>query len=468
MTALFLLALSAVLFASQNSIAAWIMFVPLFLLVRRLPLRWLGLFGAVYGFVAYILLLPWLFRFSPPAMLGVGVLYSALWLVQFFVLKLVQERAKGGAFLLQPLCVVLFEFIKTRGFFGFSYGVSGYTQYKNLPLIQIASFCGVFGVSFLLAYCSSVVYEVCFVQKSVKNKKSVMLICSLMFFVLGSSAYGALRIHRLKARDSLAKKITVIAVQHDTDPWKGGIDAYEADVERLITLTEDALLKNPEASLVVWPETAVVPSILKHYDGTDERRRNLVRRLLSYIDEKDAVFVIGNQHVQGGSSYNSAFVFIPGNNVVPPAPEHYEKMHLIPLTEYFPYEAELPAIYHALESADTHFWTPGTKAAVFSAGDFRFSTPICFEDSFGADCRRFFNDGARAFLNLSNDAWAKSRRCQVQHLQCAVFRSVENAVPSVRSTASGETCAITSWGRIESRCLPFCPAVSVSRIPVLP
>lgn len=98
---------------------------------------------------------------------------------------------------------------------------------------------------------------------------------------------------------------------------------------------------------------------------------------------------------------------------------------------------------------------------------FNFSSPICFEDTFGSDLKKFYKKGARAFVNLSNDAWSKSKRCQVQHLKMAVFRSVENHVPSVRSSASGETCIISSTGKIVARSESFRKNYVTGEIPVL-
>jgi len=50
--------------------------------------------------------------------------------------------------------------LKTKGFAGFNYGVNGYTQYKNIYLIQIADILGVWGVSLPLNFSSAVIYKI--------------------------------------------------------------------------------------------------------------------------------------------------------------------------------------------------------------------------------------------------------------------------------------------------------------------
>jgi apolipoprotein N-acyltransferase len=104
---------------------------------------------------------------------------------------------------------------------------------------------------------------------------------------------------------------------------------------------------------------------------------------------------------------------------------------------------------------------------VFKAAGLEFSTPICFEDTFGYLSRRFVNSGARAIINVSNDAWAGNLTCQYQHLSMSVFRSVENRVPLVRSTATGQTCIVDPNGRITAMATPFTETVLIGQIPVL-
>jgi len=104
---------------------------------------------------------------------------------------------------------------------------------------------------------------------------------------------------------------------------------------------------------------------------------------------------------------------------------------------------------------------------VFSGPGFTFSTPICFEDTFGYLSRKFVQNGADLIVNLSNDAWSHSLPAQNQHLSMAVFRAVENGRSMVRSTASGQTCGITPDGRVIALAPPFTPAWLTVAIPIV-
>jgi apolipoprotein N-acyltransferase len=159
-------------------------------------------------------------------------------------------------------------------------------------------------------------------------------------------------------------------------------------------------------------------------------------------------------------------------------------MHLVPFAEYFPYEKTFPRLYETLRAAGSNFWEPGKEAVVFEAGSpdgatlnatfseaphpgFRFSALVCFEDCFGSISRDFTRRGAEILVNLTNDAWAESLSCQVQHLSMAVFRAVENRRSLVRAATSGQTCAIDPSGKILSMAEPFTKTALTAEVPLI-
>jgi apolipoprotein N-acyltransferase len=160
--------------------------------------------------------------------------------------------------------------------------------------------------------------------------------------------------------------------------------------------------------------------------------------------------------------YNAALLFENGKIT-----EIYRKMHLVPFTEHFPYEKLFPAFYRLLLRSDTHFWEKGEEATVFNIKSFKFSTPICFEDTFGYLSRRFVLNGADVLVNITNDAWANSLSSQKQHLSQAVFRAVENYRAMVRSTVSGQTCSVDPHGRIIAEAVPFTETWLSIKVPIL-
>ena len=79
------------------------------------------------------------------------------------------------------------------------------------------------------------------------------------------------------SKNQYEKTVSLAAIQNNESPWKNGIEEYSRNVKKLIHLTEEAQSLSPDVDFIVWPETAVAPSIIYNYDyGTDVRRFMLI------------------------------------------------------------------------------------------------------------------------------------------------------------------------------------------------
>jgi len=486
-----LTALSALLFAGsfpnllvENGIPflAWIAYAPVFFLLYRVSLGASVFWGALYGYTAYALFNYWLTAFHPLAGLIVGCIYLVYNAALFFFLRLAIILFPKRAYLVQWVIWMAYEYLRTKGFLGYSYGITGYSQWRMIPLIQIANIFGVWGVSALVVFPSVIIAHA--IKEQIANSKEqskrknpilTLLIahCSLLFWLLSLIAaliYG----FSLPSDFSSSPQAHIALIQHNTDPWKGGIEEYKNNLAVLKRLSNQALAAQPQPDMVVWSETAFVPRIYWHETYRDDPASwRLVKELLDYLSIQKVPFVIGNDDARKEPAknpnaeekhrvdYNAAMLFENGK-----ISGVYRKLHLVPFTEHFPYKKQFPAIYRALVKADTHFWEKGTEAKVFEGPGFAFSTPICFEDTFGYISRKFAQNGAQVIVNMSNDAWSKSLPAQNQHLSMAVFRSVETRLSMVRATASGQTCGIAPDGRIIAVAKPFSEAALGVAIPV--
>lgn len=495
--ALSLLVISIILFALPQPnlltvqgipFLAYFALVPVFLLVRFVSWKTVWLFGIAYGVGAYCLFTYWLATFHPLGIFVISFMYGLYLMVAFPLLKAAASLFPKWGWLVQGVVWCAYDFVKTLGFSGFHYGVLSYSHWRWTPLIQIVDVVGVWGLDALITFTSA--WFTAVIVDAYRNRAVECCGCRLKALVRALPA--ACRAHWISGccwlvvfvgvlvygfvspvDYSQEPQVEVALIQQNSDPWVGGMTAYQRDLKTLMRLSDQALAQNPQVDFVVWPETAFVPRIAWHYRHRYERDKfQLVQELLQYLDRAPVPFVIGNDHGVDGVGnrildYNAVLLFKPGENTLPPTPDIYGKMKLVPFTEYFPFDKQFPQLYQMLLNGDTHMWEPGVEPVVFEVDGLRFSTPICFEDTFGFVGRRFVNAGAQAFVNLSNDAWSKSLACQYQHLSMAVFRSVENRVPTVRSTTTGQTCIIDPNGRILAMAEPFVETYLVGSIPVL-
>jgi len=521
-----LIVLASVLFAAsfpnlvfENGLPflAWFAYIPALIVIRKNGIFACAVFGAIYGYSAYTLFNYWLGAFHPLSGVIVYSIYSVFMLTVFITLKLADIFFPRRSYIVQWVIWLAYEFLCTLGFLGYSYGITGYSQWRIIPLIQIASVTGVWGVCALVTFPSFWLAQALSGEKNEKKQnmppsglpggtvklhtkprltplkqadnfsasaiKMSFVSCiaalksffkkeKIPVFAWAAALAGTLIFGVMVNKDFSSYPAAQIAlVQHNTDPWlpnklpnaEQRRKAYQKDIAVLKRLSDEALASQPKPQLVVWPETAFIPRIYWHKTYRDDQDSwLLVKDLLEYLSLKDIPFLIGNddarkepaknpsQNENYRVDYNGVLLFEKGEIV-----ETYRKLRLVPFTEHFPYKRQFPSIYELLEKSDTHFWEKGIEETVFLRPGFSFSAPVCFEDTFGYLSGNFVRRGADLLINLSNDAWSKSLPAQNQHLSMAVFRAIENRRSMVRSTASGQTCAIDPCGRIIDMAPPF-------------
>jgi apolipoprotein N-acyltransferase len=197
-------------------------------------------------------------------------------------------------------------------------------------------------------------------------------------------------------------------------------------------------------------------------EQTDDR----IRRLAA---GRDVSLLVGGTYWANWRSNGEDVVPFDKRNVAyfyPPtgvlSPRRYDKIHLVPFGEYLPFKEALPPLYALFiklgpQYMEEYVLQPGSESQltvfdVASRGmNWRFVTPICFEDIDPALVARMFRgaDGAKRadfIVNITNDGWFKGSEMP-QHLQCAVFRSIENRVPTARSVNTGISGYVDSTGR---------------------
>ncbi len=480
---LLLLILSSVLFAlafpsalSRWGIApiAFISIIPVFIVIHTSSWKSIIPYGAFYGFITYGIFNYWLSTFHPLAIIIVPLIYAAYFIFLFPVLKLADKLFPKYGYLVQVLCWISYEYLRTEGFLGYPYGIIGYTMATVLPFIQISSITGVWGVSFLVILPSAYLGNA--LKKGMRGFSDFFTAHRIESYIYGGLVILNLIFGFLVMTDySDSPKWRVALIQHNADTWKGGLRAYERNFKTLRNLSLEAVKENPD--IVIWSETAFVPGVDWHSRyRTDSARFALVNDLKEFLATQNVPYLLGNDDGQlknpdlppvlpDGSynrvDYNAVLLYEDGN-----LKNTYRKLHLVPFTENFPYKKTLPGIYKILVNNNYHFWERGTEYTVFETNSVKFSTPICFEDVFGYLSRAFVNNGAEIIVNLTNDSWSGSLSSQMQHMEMAVFRAIENRRSLVRSANSGMTGVIDPDGRITSLLEPFTADYLIADVPV--
>jgi len=436
---------------------AYFCLIPVFLLIRRIGYGKSVVYGLLYGYISYTLFNFWLAKFNPVSFVVVPMIYGVYFMFWFPVFKWADKVFSRWGYLVQVLFWLAYEIFRVQGFLGYSYGILGYSQYKLTSLIGVADLTGVLGVSLLVIFPSVWIARYLSFRKEeggglAQLKKAAFLTvpgCIYLLILLSSFAYSAMS----EVDYSNTPKWRSSLIQHNINAWRSGLKVYEEALEKLVNISEDAALENPD--VVVWSETAFVPSITWHDRHRDNREKfNLVQDLKSFLESQDVPYILGNNEtiaVAGErKTYNAVLVF-DGENIV----DTYHKIHLVPFSEHFPFEKIFPRFYKYILNNGATFYLHGDEYTVFDMGKVKAAPLICFEDTFGYLSRNFVREGAQVFVNVTNDSWSPAPACSILHAGMAVFRSVENRRSMIRATNGGFTCLIDPNGKITHWLEPF-------------
>ncbi|HEY6837847.1 MAG TPA: apolipoprotein N-acyltransferase [Geobacteraceae bacterium] len=424
--------------------AAWCAFVPLFLAIGAKSPRKAFRLGFVSGMTAYAGILYWLnivmvtygkLHWSVSVCL---YLFLAAYLALYFgvVAFLVRRGEDAGIspLLSFPVLWVGLEYFRSFFLTGFPWASLGYSQYRLLPLIQIADLVGVYGVSFLIAFANVVLYRL--VKGAVTGERRAWPLKSgaaLVVLLAATLGYGSYRLHEREVGPAL--KVALIQGNISQDiKWNPAFQ--EATVAIYERLTRQATAGG--CDLVVWPESAA-PFFFQSDVRYAERIKALAREAKCYLVFGSPAY---EEKGEKTSFLNSAFMLSPTGEVL----GRSDKLHLVPFGEYVPMARFLPFVSKLVEGIGD--FVPGAKATPLNTGKGELGVLVCFEGIFPELSRAYVNAGSRLLVNISNDAWYKRSSAPYQHLAMTVFRAVENRVPFVRATNTGISAIIDSHGEM--------------------
>jgi len=340
---------------------------------------------------------------------------------------------------------VTWEMVLTRLFGGFPWNLLGASQYRMIPLIQIASATGVYGVSFLVAWFSvSLVAAVLFLARD-PDRPSVWR-RPLVFPALLVVATAAGGFFAVLSDPTQPRRLSIALIQPNI-PQTVLFDPNSATnrFETLYQLTEQALASKPD--LIVWPE-ASLPGGLSRLDF--ERLTQLIRKagvwMIFGADDVSSEPPEPPETEPIHHVHNAAFLLDPEGQPV----ATYHKRRLVMFGEYIPFARWLAFLQRLAPIGDG--FEPGKAPVPFRMPSLGVSTSalICFEDNFPLEARDHASTGVDFLVNLTNNAWFGESSAQWQHAANAIFRAIETGIPLVRSCNNGLSGWIDARGRLHS------------------
>lgn len=427
------------------SILAWVAFLPLFYAVREKSAKNAFKFGFLSGFVAYAGIFYWLNivmttygKLPLPVSFSLTLLmaaYLALYPAAAIAVTRLAEARSIPAILSFPFLWVSLEYLRAYLFSGFPWASLGYTQYRTLPLIQIADITGVYGVSFLILSVNIFLYQLWRWVRGKDGASYPLLATSVAvpLFLL-TIFYGFISLNKTEQGKQVKVALAQGNIPQDVKWDPSFQEETVAIYERLSRKTKGA-----GAELVVWPESSL-PFFFQKEHLFSARVSLLAKELNSCLVVSSPALASeeGKERL-----LNSAFLISSDGSTL----GRSDKIHLVPFGEYVPLARLLPFVKKMVQGIGD--FSPGRSATPLSAPFGKMGILICFEGIFPEISRDYVNNGAGLLVNITNDAWFGDSSAPYQHLSMTVFRAVENRVPLVRSANTGITAFIDSRGHIQ-------------------
>ncbi len=445
---------------------AWFALVPLFVAIRGLGPRKVFLLTFVAAFVWYGTSVFWVGN----AMYIFGGLSLALSSLITLLLVLIvavhisfapaiaafiSQRWRGEPMLLLPVVWVAMELF--RNYFpcgGFPWSTMAMSQWKYLPLIQIADIVGAYGVVFLIVFINASIAEAVFFicKKNVSYPVSKLSISILI--IAGALLYGYVRMGQIDSISESSEIYPIALIQGNIsqdEKWDSrraqrNLDAYRQEAAKLV---------GGQVQLIVWPE-ASFPWNVK--GGSKELHPSNFGMPEAFIG-KAPFTLFGAIVAEKNDIYRNSAVLVDSRGSVESV---YHKVHMVPFGEYVPYEK----LFFFLKriALPTGNFLPGEHTFPMNAGGVSFTPLICYEDIFPELARSSTLQGGEFIANITNNAWFGRTAAPFQHLALSIFRSVENRRYTLRSTNTGVSAVVDPVGRVLVRSELFEPVTIVSSV----
>jgi apolipoprotein N-acyltransferase len=377
---------------------------------------------------------------------GVLVAYLSLFPAGFaLILNRLHVRFGPRALFLAPSIWVSTELGRQYVWDGFPWTLLGYSQVTTLPIAQLASIVGVYGLSALLALVSTAGACVLIDRRPVRWRVVASVVC--MIAVVG--IWGEMRLRSSTLLTSGTPVRVGVLQGNIAQDEKWNPANREAITSRYLSMTRAALAQG--ATFILWPESATPLPFEQDIVGGSAIRRLAIESkatLLIGSDQAEAITAPVPGEKAQDRAYNAAFLVKPDGTVG----AVYRKMHLVPFGEYVPLQSVLYFVGPIIGAvADFPSFTPGQTPVLLPVGDHVASTAICYEVIYPDLIRRFVRDGSELLTTITNDAWYGRSSAAYQHWDQASMRAIEEGRYLARAANTGISGFVDPYGRVMAK-----------------
>jgi apolipoprotein N-acyltransferase len=374
--------------------------------------------------------------------------YLALYPALFALITYLLVRRLGTrGLLLSPAVWVTTELGRGYLFSGFPWTLLGYSQATVLPIAQLASVTGVFGLSGVVALVGTALALLVVDRTRLRWWTATATLAA----VAATAGWGSARLAdgRL-TREGVPYRVGLIqgnvAQNEKWDPQRAA-----AILQSYVDRTRQAAAEG--ARFIIWPESAL-PFFFQEEPLVGDAIRQLAYR-------ERATLLFGSDQIERTVPpriYNAAFLVEPAGTVA----AVYRKIHLVPFGEYVPLQ-RLLFFAGPLVQAVADF-SAGDRMVMLPVAGRPVSTAICYEVVYPDLARRATLAGSQLLTTITNDAWFGYSSAPWQHFEMASMRAIEQGRYLARAANTGISGIVDPYGRVLARTRLFEEATVVGEV----
>jgi apolipoprotein N-acyltransferase len=397
-----------------------------------------GLYWMGFAFLVDAPTFGWLMPFAViglPAVLGV---YTAIGAA---LARMLWTRG-ATRILALAASLTMTEWLRGHLFTGFPWNAFGYALTAPLPLPQIASIIGIWGMTFItILVCST---PATLTDDRAETRLNWMPLALGVVLLIALGGYGAMRLARSPTRlvDGVHLRIMQPNLQQDV---RFNYSAKQEVMKRYIDLS--SRISGPQSqglrdvTHLIWPESSFPFYLTREADALAQITDLLPPKAVLITG---AVRLADPDHPNDSGVYNSIYV-IDHNGAIPAI---YDKVHLVPFGEYLPFEKILEGIGLQTITEERGGFLFGDRHRVVAIPGAPNALPlICYEIIFPGEIAA---SGGRPswIVNVTNDGWFGISTGPYQHLQQARLTAIEEGLPIARAANTGISAVIDPLGRV--------------------
>ncbi len=237
------------------SFLVWVAFIPLFFAIQNKKPSRAFFVGYITGAFFYLGSIYWLIHVTLVGYILLSA-YLALYFGLFAFLLNYKLYAMGYRLLFVPALWVALEYIRTTFITGFGWMLLGYSQYKNLSIIQMIDITGPYGVSFFIVMVNVVAYQLitsAAVRRISTTEAQAIIrrvLCAALIFLF-VLYYGYLKLEEKHSGES----VRISVVQGNIPQYQKWDNSYANYIfNKYEVMTMEAASTMPD--LIIWPETS--------------------------------------------------------------------------------------------------------------------------------------------------------------------------------------------------------------------